>query len=105
MVLKDIAMFHNRHRRQPLFKCCKDHNRTKLPSQPIIPDVKEKHAATVSATTTDDSIDKYVFVTLTLTFSFKNYHSIDLEYQKTNIIVINHFHVHHQPPLTTINIV
>jgi hypothetical protein len=47
MVLKDIAMFHNRHRSQPLFKCCNDLNHVKLPIQTLIPETKEKHAATV----------------------------------------------------------
>jgi hypothetical protein len=60
MVLKDIAMFHNRHRRQPLLKCCNDLNRIKIPCQTIKPDMKEKHAATVSASTGDGSTDKYV---------------------------------------------
>jgi hypothetical protein len=53
MVLKDIAMFHNRHRRQPLFKCCNDLNRMKLSRQPIIPEMKEKHSATVCVPTAD----------------------------------------------------
>jgi hypothetical protein len=60
MVLKDIAMFHNRHRRQPLFKCCNDLNRIKLPAQSIVPDGKEKHAATVCVSPGDSSSDKYV---------------------------------------------
>jgi len=60
MVLKDIAMFHNRHRRQPLFKCCNDLNRIKLPSQSTIPDMKEKHAATVCVASDTNSSDKYV---------------------------------------------
>lgn len=60
MVLKDIAMFHNRHRRQPLFKCCNDLNRIKLPCQSVIPDMKEKHAATVSISTGDGSTDKHI---------------------------------------------
>jgi hypothetical protein len=60
MVLKDIALFHNRHRRQPLFKCCNDLTRVKLPPQPIIPDMKEKHAATVCASSGNGSSDKYV---------------------------------------------
>ncbi|CAF2860546.1 unnamed protein product [Rotaria sp. Silwood2] len=58
MVLKDIAMFHNRHRRQPLYKCCNDFNRVKLPSQSLIPDMKEKHAATVCVPSSNDSTDK-----------------------------------------------
>jgi hypothetical protein len=56
MVLKDIAMFHNRHRRQPLFKCCNDLNRIKIPFQTLIPDTKEKHAATVCVSSTDKSV-------------------------------------------------
>jgi hypothetical protein len=60
MVLKDIAMFHNRHRRQPLFKCCNDLNRIKIPFQTIKPDMKEKHAATVCVASGDGSTDKYV---------------------------------------------
>ncbi|CAF0747680.1 unnamed protein product [Adineta ricciae] len=58
MVLKDIAMFHNRHRRQPLFKCCNDLNRIKLSSPTIVPDMKEKHAATVCAGSDTGSSDK-----------------------------------------------
>ncbi|CAM4740330.1 unnamed protein product [Rotaria magnacalcarata] len=54
MVLKDVAMFHNRHRRQPLLKCCNDFNRMKLPSQTIVPDMKEKHSATVCVPSGDD---------------------------------------------------
>jgi hypothetical protein len=62
MVLKDIAMFHNRHRRQPLFKCCNDLSRIKIPFQSIIPDMKEKHAATVSVSVSsgDGSNEKYI---------------------------------------------
>ena len=60
MVLKDIAMFHNRHRRQPLFKCCNDLNRIKVSSPTIVPDMKEKHAATVCAGSDTGSSDKYV---------------------------------------------
>lgn len=52
-------MFHNRHRRQPLFKCCNDLNRIKLPCQTVLPDMKEKHAATVSVPTSYSSADKY----------------------------------------------
>jgi hypothetical protein len=59
MVLKDIAMFHNPHRRQPVFKCCNDLNRIKIPCQSLISDMKEKHAATVSASSGDGSTDKY----------------------------------------------
>ena len=58
MVLKDIAIFHSRHRRQPIFKCCNDLNRIKLLSQSIIPDMKEKHAATVCASSGNGSTDK-----------------------------------------------
>jgi len=60
MVLKDIAMFHNRHRRQPLFKCCNDLNRMKLPIQTLIPEMKEKHAATVCDPIIENSTDKSV---------------------------------------------
>lgn len=60
MVLKDIAMFHNRHRRQPLYKCCSDFSRMKLPSQSITTDIKEKHSATVCGPSGDDSTNKYV---------------------------------------------
>jgi hypothetical protein len=61
MVLKDIAMFHNRHRRQPLFKCCNDFNRMKSSTQSIIPEMKDKHSATVSASTTgENSTDKRI---------------------------------------------
>ena len=61
MVLKDIAMFHNRHRRQPLFKCCNDLNRIKVLSQSIIPDMEGKHSASVCVPSVDSSTDKYVF--------------------------------------------
>ena len=57
MVLKDIAMFHNRHRRQPLFKCCNDLNRMKMPCQTVLPDMKERHAATVCAPLSSSSTD------------------------------------------------
>lgn len=60
MVLKDIAMFHNRHRRQPLFKCCNDLNRIKPPVPSTTTDVKEKHSATVCAGSDTGSSDKYV---------------------------------------------
>lgn len=60
MVLKDIAMFHNRHRRQPLLKCCNDLNRMKIPIQSIIPEIKEKHSATVCDPFIENSIDKSV---------------------------------------------
>jgi hypothetical protein len=59
MVLKDIAMFHNRHRRQPLFKCCNDLNRIKVSPQSVIPDMKEKHSATVCVPSGDSTTDKY----------------------------------------------
>jgi hypothetical protein len=62
MVLKDIAMFHNRHRRQPLFKCCNDLNRMKTPIQSLIPKMKDKHSATVCDPILDNSIDKSVFI-------------------------------------------
>ncbi|CAF3485478.1 unnamed protein product [Adineta steineri] len=58
MVLKDVAMFHNRQRRQPLFKCCNDLNRIKIPSSSLIPDMKEKHSATVCAGSDTGSPDK-----------------------------------------------
>lgn len=58
MVLKDVAMFHNRHRRQPLFKCCHDLNRFRLSTASIMPDIKEKHAATVCVATTEASMDR-----------------------------------------------
>jgi hypothetical protein len=60
MVLKDIEMFQNRHRRQPLLKCCNDLNRIKLPIQSIIPETKEKHAATVCDPFIENSSDKSV---------------------------------------------
>jgi hypothetical protein len=60
MVLKDIAMFHNRHRRQPLFKCCNDLNRMKLPIQSLIPETKEKHSATVCDPIIENSTEKFV---------------------------------------------
>ncbi|CAF4437065.1 unnamed protein product, partial [Adineta steineri] len=59
MVLKDIAMFHNRHRRLPLFKCCFDLNRIKLPRQSIIPEMKEKHSATVCVPFGDNLLDQF----------------------------------------------
>ncbi|CAF3718220.1 unnamed protein product [Adineta steineri] len=59
MVLKDIAMFHNRHRRLPLFKCCFDLNRIKLPRQSIIPEMKEKHSATVCVPFGDNVLDQF----------------------------------------------
>ncbi|UJR13521.1 hypothetical protein I4U23_000535 [Adineta vaga] len=62
MVLKDIAMFHNCHRRLPLFKCCNDLNRMKLPRQSIIPEMKEKHSATVSVPYGDNLTDQYVLI-------------------------------------------
>ena len=58
MVLKDIAMFHNRHRRLPLFKCCNDLNRMKQPRQSIVPEMKEKHSATVSVPYGDTLTDQ-----------------------------------------------
>jgi hypothetical protein len=60
MVLKDIAMFHNRHRRQPLFKCCNVLNRIKLPKPSLIPETKEKHSATVCVPFGDNPMDQYV---------------------------------------------
>ena len=60
MVLKDIAMFHNRHRREPLYKCCNDLNRIKMPSQSILPDARGKHAATVSASSGDNPTERSV---------------------------------------------
>ena len=60
MVLKDIAIFHNRHRHQPLYKCCHDFNRIKLPSQALTSDIKEKYSTTVSASSDEDCTDKYV---------------------------------------------
>jgi hypothetical protein len=59
MVLKDISMFHNRHRRQPLFKCCHDMNRIRLSTSTAIPDIKDKHSATVCLSPTDDTKDRY----------------------------------------------
>ncbi|CAF0723640.1 unnamed protein product, partial [Didymodactylos carnosus] len=50
MVLKDVAVFHNCHRRQPLFKCCNDFNRIKTVFQGTGTDLKEKHSATVTTT-------------------------------------------------------
>jgi hypothetical protein len=94
MVLKDIAMFHSRHRRQPLFKCCNDLNRMKLPIQSFLTETKEKHSATVCDPSIENSTDKYVFFVL-----FKNKNFLFLESQKNGIIVINHFHVHQQQQL------
>lgn len=60
MVLKDIAMFHNRHRRQPIMKCCYDVNHIKLPIESLLPDMKEKHAATICTSCDDNSKDRFV---------------------------------------------
>ena len=62
MVLKDIAMFHNRHRRQPLFKCCNDLNRIKVPVQSLISEMKDKHSAIICDPLLENSSDKFVFI-------------------------------------------
>jgi hypothetical protein len=62
MVLKDIAMFHNRHRRQPLLKCCNDLNRMKVPIQSLIPKMKDKHSATVCDPIIENSMEKLVLL-------------------------------------------
>ena len=59
MVLKDIAMFHNRHRCQPLFNCCHNINQNKFIKQSTIPEMKEKHSATVCLPTSNESFDQY----------------------------------------------
>ncbi|CAF3318320.1 unnamed protein product, partial [Rotaria sp. Silwood2] len=58
MVLKDIAMFHNRHRRQPLFKCYHDLNSIKLSNETLLTDIKEKELSRVSTPSDDNSTDK-----------------------------------------------
>ncbi len=92
MVLKDIAMFHDRHRRQPVFKCCNDLNRMKSHIHPLIPEMKEKHSATVCDPIIENSFDKSVLILLL----FFNINSVffSLEFLNHDIIVINHFHVH-----------
>ncbi|CAF1176350.1 unnamed protein product, partial [Adineta ricciae] len=72
MVLKDIAMFHNRHRRLPLFKCCNDLNRMKLPRQSLVPEMKEKHSATVSVPYGDTLTDQIPKPRSTRNRSFPN---------------------------------
>ena len=58
MVLKDVAIFHNRYRRQPLFKCCHDLHRVRLMTPALVPEMKEKHAATVCVHATEDTTDR-----------------------------------------------
>ena len=62
MVLKDIAMFHNRHRRQPIFKCCNDLQRIKTSLQPNKSDLKEKHSATIGDPLLEHSSDESVSI-------------------------------------------
>ena len=82
MVLKDIAMFHNRHRRQPLFKCCNDLNRAKMPCQTVLPDMKEKHAATVCVPTGHSSTDKYTKMKYNRHQSFPSASTTTTEYEQ-----------------------
>ena len=75
MVLKDIAMFHNRHRRQPLFNCCHDFHRMKTPIHTTKSDMKEKHSATICDPIIDNFIDESVlicsFIHRTSSFDFR----------------------------------
>jgi len=99
MVLKDIAMFHNRHRRQPLFKCCNDFNRMKMPmSMPTHqPEMKEKHAATICEPMIDTMTDRFDFFSEFLIFLFEI-----LDYRNRDTIGINRFRVRRQPPMNSI---
>ena len=105
MVLKDIAMFHNRHRRQPLLKCCNDLNRMKIPIHSITTDMKGKHSATICEPINDNLTDKFVFSFLS---SILSHFFLIEEFQNLDIIVIDHFLVPQQQQrlqMNSINVV